>query len=173
MFLKFALTVTLLNLFITSVSFADEMGPLGDKFYEEAAHFVHACKEDPCKAPYSQLVVYDQSISLNQLSSLQRLRLTKIAARQAQVWGDTILEGDYYAEGYTRLDKVLAFYKGSDLVGFKIQYSEKAWFIGECNFDDTKASLQSCQEGRIVEESYVSPEAKTYFSDEEHYAAFE
>lgn len=167
------LPIIILNFFISSLSFADGMGPHGDKFYEEAGHFAYACKEEPCKAPYSQVLVYDRQENLNQLSSETQTLLRQITFRQAQIWGDTILEGDYFAEGHTRLDKVIAFFKDNVLVGYKIQYSEKAWYTGDCNYNDTKSSLQNCQEGRIAEESYVAPDAQTYFSDEEHYAAFE
>jgi hypothetical protein len=98
--------------------------------------------------------------------------IKKIAVEQAQAWGDSILEGDYHAGGRTRLDTVVAYYKGKTLVGYKIQYSEKAWYVGSCKFDGTRASLKDCKEGRIVEGSYVSPDQLTYFSDEERHAEF-
>lgn len=162
----------LLSLLISSSTFADQMGPNGDKFYEEAAHFENACQQDPCKAPYSKQVVYDQRSKFSKISAETRDALKKVAVDQAQVWGDTILEGDYYSSGRTRLDQVIGFYKDNQLVGYKIQYSEKAWYTGNCDFNGKRESLKNCQEGRIVEGSYVSPDTQTYFSDEERYAEF-
>ncbi|WP_374075942.1 hypothetical protein [Bdellovibrio bacteriovorus] len=164
--------LALFGMFAASTSLADQMGPNGDKFYEEAAHYEHACKEEPCKAPYSEQIVYNQKNKLNKLSVETKEVLKKIAVEQAQIWGDTILEGDYHSAGRTRLDSVLAFYKDNQLVGYKIQYSEKAWYTGECEFNGKRESLKDCQEGRIVEGSYVSSDAQTYFSDEERYAEF-
>ncbi|UOF00701.1 hypothetical protein [Bdellovibrio reynosensis] len=164
--------VALLGIFVTSFSFADQMGPNGDKFYEEAAHFENACNADSCKAPYSKQVVYNQKAKLSKLSEPVKGVLRGIAAEQAQIWGDTILEGDYYSTGRTRLDGVVAYFKNDVLVGYKIQYSEKAWYTGDCGFDGSRETLKNCKEGRIVEGSYVSSDTQTYFSDEERYAEF-
>ncbi|KHD88649.1 MAG: hypothetical protein OM95_07535 [Bdellovibrio sp. ArHS] len=166
------ISLALIGLCASTTALADQMGPNGDKFYEEAAHFENACKADPCSGSYSRVIVYDQKAKLNKLSAATKDTLKKVAFDQAQIWGDTILEGDYYASGRTRLDQVVAFYKDQDLVGYKIQYSEKAWYTGDCEFDGSRASLKSCQEGRIVEGSYVSSDTLTYFSDEERYAEF-
>lgn len=171
MTLKFALTA-LLGLFVSSVSVADQMGPNGDKFYEEAAHYENACGGESCKGSYTHKVLYSQKSRLNNLTPEIRDQIKKVAAAQTQIWGDTILEGDYRASGRVRLDKVLAFYKKNRLVGYKIQYSEKAWFVGECNYNGSRESLVGCQEGRIAEGSYVSADLQTFFSDEERYAEF-
>lgn len=171
MSLKTAYTA-LLGLLMTSWALADQMGPNGDKFYEEAAHYEHACEFTPCKSEYSREVVYNQSTRVNKLAPEVRQALKTIAVDQAQIWGDTILEGDYYSAGRTRLDEVLAFYKGERLVGYKITYSEKAWYVGDCNFNGTRESLKDCSSGRIIEGSYVSADHRTFFSDEERYAEF-
>ncbi len=158
-------------LFIGATSFADEMGPNGDKFYEEAARFENACSQVECAAPYSRKVVYSQGHrSATTPESTKRLKA--IAFDQAQIWGDTILEGDYHSAGRTRLDEVVAYYKNDAIIGYKIKYSEKAWYIGSCDYDGSQESLKSCEEGRIVEGSYVSADTLTYFSDEEKYASF-
>lgn len=164
--------VAIFSVFVVSTSLADQMGPNGDLFYEEAAHFENACKTTPCKAPYSKQLLYNQNTNLNKLSPEVKDVLKKVANDQAQIWGDTILEGDYYSAGRTRLDSVMAFYNGNSLIGFKIIYSEKAWYTGDCNFDGSRASLKGCKAGRISEGSYVSSDAQTYFSDEERYAHF-
>lgn len=172
MFSKSISTLFVVLTMTSSLAIADQMGPDGDKFYEEAARFENACAQEPCRAPYSHKVLFDQEDNLNELSEKAKIALNAIAIDQAQVWADTILEGDYYSTGRTRLDQVVAFYKSEVLVGYKIQYSEKAWYTGDCEFDGDQSSLANCQEGRIVEGSYVSPDALTYFSDEERYAEF-
>jgi hypothetical protein len=148
------------------------MGPNGDKFYEEAAHFENACMSGQCQGPYTKKLVYDQRRNINKLEAKEQAQMKVVAVDQAQAWGDTILEGDYFASGRTRLDQVVAFYKDNDLVGYKIQYSEKAWYTGDCQFTGKRDSLKSCQEGRIYEGSYVSADTLTYFSDEDRSAEF-
>lgn len=161
-----------LGLFVSSAALADQMGPNGDKFYEAAAHFANACAEEPCKTPYTNATVYNQKSRLNKLTADQTATLKKVAWEQAQIWGDTILEGDVTAAGRTRLDMVVAYYKDNTLAGYKIQYSEKAWDTSTCNYDGTQKSLKDCKEGRIQEMSYVSPDMQTYFSDEDKHADF-
>lgn len=157
-----------------SPAMADQMGPQGDKFYEEAAHFENACHNfDTCTGGvYGREVVFSQPDHLNRMPDNTSSELAQIATAQAQIWGDTILEGDYHADGHTRLDSVIAYYKKGQLVGYKIEYSEKAWYTGDCEFDGTAESLGACQPGRIVEGSYVSADLQTFFSDEERYAEF-
>lgn len=156
-----------------SLASADEMGPNGDKFYEEAAHFANACVSDTCKAPYSIQTVYSQKSRRSKLDAQMTEAFKKVAFDQAQIWGDTILEGDYHASGRTRLDVVKAIYKGDQVVGYKIRYSEKAWYTGQCEFDGrSKETLKNCKLGRISEESYVSTDLRTYFSDEDKLADF-
>jgi hypothetical protein len=156
----------------SAIALADQMGPDGDKFYEAAAHFENACMNGPCQGDYTKKLIYDQKRKFNKLSEKEQARMKSVAVDQAQVWGDTILEGDYFASGRVRLDQVVAFYKADELVGYKIQYSEKAWYTGECQFNGKRETLKDCQEGRIVEGSYVSPDTQTYFSDEERSAKF-
>lgn len=162
----------LLGLLLPALSLADQMGPEGDKFYEEAAHYEHACQTSPCSSVYSHEVVYHQRNKISKLSPEVRASLKEIAVDQSQIWGDTILEGDYVSSGRVRLDEVLAFYNGQKLIGYKIKYSEKAWYVGDCNYNGKRESLKDCQEGRIVEGSYVSADHLTFFSDEERYAQF-
>jgi hypothetical protein len=155
-----------------SLALADHMGPNGDKFYDEAAHFTNACSHGPCKAPYSAMLVYSANPRLNKLSTEQTDMLRAVAQYQAQIWGDTILEGDFHSAGRTRLDSAVVYFKGEKVVGFTIRYSEKAWNTSECRFDGTKDSLKDCKEGRISEESYVSPDFQTFFTDENRQAGF-
>ena len=171
MSLKFMLAAVL-GIMTSSLALADKMGPNGDKFYEAAAKFENACPQGDCKAPYTSQVVYSQSTRFNKLDAATTATIRKIAVDQAHDWGDATLDGEYQAAGRTRLDQAVAYYKGKNLVGYKIQYSEKAWAVGDCNFDGTMASLKGCREGRVVEGSYVSSDLLTYFSDEERHAEF-
>ncbi len=171
MSMKFFAAVVL-SIFMSPFAMADKMGSQGDKFYEEAAHFTNACAEEPCKAPYSAAVLFNQKNKLNKLVAPLKEQLKQIAFEQAQIWGDTILGGDYASSGSTRLDLVTGFYKNQKLVGYTIQYSEKAWYTGDCSYDGKRESLKKCKEGRITEVSYVSSDLKTYFTDEERHADF-
>ena len=152
---------------------ADKMGPNGDKFYEAAAHFEGACRNKrECRAPYSRDILFSLDNKLEKIQPETRSSLKEVAHYQTQIWGDTILEGDYVAAGDLRLDEVVAYYHGSELLGYKIVYSETAWYTGDCSYDGSKDSLKSCSEGRIVEASYVSKDMETFFSDEEQFAQF-
>lgn len=161
-----------LSVLVSPFAMADKMGPKGDRFYEEAAHFANACSETPCKAPYTSVVLYNKKTRSNKLAAPLAEQLKKVAWEQAQVWGDTILEGDYVSAGRTRLDLVIGFYKNEKLVGYTIQYSEKSWFTGDCNYNGTRDTLKGCKEGRIAESSYVSSDLQTYFTDEDKHADF-
>ena len=157
----------------TSLAFADQMGPHGDKFYEEAAHYENFCKdENSCQGEYRNEVVYSLHDQINKIGFANAEELKKISFDQAQIWGDTILEGDYVSEGQTRLDRALALYKNKDLIGYKVQYSEKGWYTGNCNYDGHEDSLVDCDAGRIIEVSYVSADLQTYFVDENQSATF-
>lgn len=96
-----------------------------------------------------------------------------VAKKQAQIWADTILEGDYAAAGNTRLDRVEAVYEKvqdqEKLVAYRILYSEKAWYVADC---DPRKSKESCESGRIVEASFVSPSATSWMRDDTAYADF-
>lgn len=166
-------TSTILGLFAFSIAWADELGAGSEKFYEEVTSYTQACEnEDACSGPYRNQVLYSQSRQINRLANSTEEALKRISFEQAQIWGDTILEGDYAADGATRLDKVLAFFKGDHLIGYKIQYSEKAWYTGQCDYDGRPETLENCAQGRIHESSFVSADLETYFTDENDPADF-
>ena len=117
------------------------------------------------------LLSVDEDIRSAELPEATVAQLEKIAHAQAQIWGDTILEGDYDAAGGTSLDQVEGVYMGGELIAYRITYSEKAWYTGSC---DTEAdpSRASCQEGRIVESTFVSPKLTSWMRDDSAYAEF-
>lgn len=173
MSLKFAVGAIFIA-FYSIPSWADKMGPNGDRFYEAAARYETACRrEEGCKRPFSHSIVYHQTQRTNELPETILTNLRQIAADQSEAWLETIFQEGYVASHRARLDYVLEFYKGTRLIGYKIQYSRKAWLIENCQgYDGTYSSLKNCPEGRISEGSYVSADMLTYFSDEERHATF-
>ena len=104
------------------------------------------------------VVDYYQTKDLIRLPSQVYQNLKKVAFDQAQIWGDTILEGDYAADGKTELDQVLVIKQDAKIVGYAISYSERAWYTGHCAYISQRpSSLANCEEGRIHETSFVTP----------------
>jgi disulfide oxidoreductase YuzD len=136
-------------------------------FYSEMAQLAKSCDHKNCNKPYQKELVENQKMDKNLKKTFEM-----IAHKQAQVWGDTILEGDYVAEGKTRLDQVYKLYKNNEIIAYQIVYSEKAWNISDCAYDGNAATLLGCVTGRIVESSYVSLDFKEYFYDENTAAVF-
>ena len=144
------------------------------RFIHEMAQISELCDKDyRCPAPYSLKNIFRYSLQQEMDVDLKKA-LIRIAKSQAQVWADTILEGDYAAEGYTRLDRVEEIYKHNILIGYLIKYSEKAWDTSDCSYDGIRDStLVGCTPGRIVESSYVSADLKDYFYDDKTGAQFQ
>lgn len=153
--------------------YADARGPGAEAFYSLIETYRQACVHG-CTDPFTNEDAFDVAQpGQSRLAADVEDSLKFVATSQAQVWADTILEGDYYAEGNTRLDNVTAIYKNNEFIGYKIVYSERAWFTADCNFDgEDESGLIECAEGRIHESTYVSPDFKTYFRDEDALADF-
>ena len=102
-----------------------------------------------------------------------RERMLMIARDQAEIWGDTILEGDYETDGVIRLDLIEAVTRGADIVAYRITYSARAWDTSTCVYISGRPeTLAGCVEGRIVESSYVTPTLDRWVSDITHMAVF-
>ena len=133
------------------------------------------CPHDTCQAPFATQIIYDRARRVRSpiyAGELQeQARLASVA--QAQIWGDTILEGDFYAAGHTRVDAVVAIYQGQELVAYKLLYSEKSWDTSTCAYDGRRSSLAGCTIGRIAESSFSLPDFKTLQTDEDDFADFE
>lgn len=171
MFKKLIATFTV-GILMGSVSFAVEELQSTQNFYSEMTKLSSMCQEENCEKPYSKLVIYHHIDKTDVDAKLKKI-LERISFKQAQIWGDTILEGDYAAEGNTRLDKVTNLYKNDELLGYQITYSEKAWDTTNCLYDGINDStLSGCIPGRIIESSYVSLEFKEYFYDDKTAAVF-
>ena len=165
--------IAMLFLFQSPQVMADEVINSSTFIYETGQISDLCDKEFRCAAPYELKNIFRYSEQLPIDADLKKA-LTRIAKSQAQVWADTILEGDYVAEGYTRLDRVEEMYKHNILIGYLIKYSEKAWDTSDCSYDGIRDStLVGCAGGRIVESSYISVDLKDYFYDEKTGAKFQ
>lgn len=105
-----------------------------------------------------------------------RERLHQIAWDQAQIWGDTILEGDYWADEEVMLDLIQAVYREGVQVAWRITYSSKAFDTSVCTpyefADEDPARFDGCIPGRIHESSFVSMDLKSFIRDDDAYAEF-
>lgn len=161
-------------LLISSIAFQTSFAETSSAAFDKtAAAFSISCNETECDPPYAKIVIYDhlKNTSLRKKEILSKL--STIAIKQAQIWADTILEGDYVAEGNTRVDRVTLLSEKGKSVGYLVTYSEKAWNISDCLYDGLRPdSLAGCVSGRIVESSYVSLDFSRYFYDEKTAAVF-
>ena len=101
----------------------------------------------------------------SELPQETRNRLDVAANELSQIWGDTILEGDYYSDEEARVDKIQLLYQDQAFVGYRITYSAKAWDTATCEFRGDKPSLVKCQVGKIIESGFVSADFSTSFED--------
>jgi len=160
------------TVFIGNV-YADARGAGADDFFNQIQTYRKACAVG-CTAPFKNEDAFSSQDPVHShLAKEIQETLKTVAVDQAQIWADTILEGDYFADGNTRLDQVTLIFKDDKFIGYHIVYSERAWYTGECNFNgDDEQQLKDCLEGRIQESAYVSPDFKTYFRDEDSLADF-
>lgn len=168
------LVVLTMSLFAGTAQ-ADPLDDGSKDFYNLIETYRQSCATDTCQAPFQNKTAFDiAEPNHNELSVDTKLNLQQVAANQAQIWGDTILEGDYHSDGHTQLDFVASLYKNDKLIGYKISYSERAWYTGDCDFDGSDDNaLNGCSEGRIQESAFVSTDFKIFFRDEDDFADFE
>lgn len=113
--------------------------------------------------------LYDRNAKRSQISLEQLERFTQVAKAQADIWGDTILEGDYQADGRTVVDHVDALIVDGKMAAYRITYSERSWDTSMCDGQ----ALDKCQEGRIVETSFVSSDLGSWTRDPQNFALFQ
>ncbi len=159
--------------FVALQARADQYFVGSRQFAEEIQKYQEAC-EQGCQKPYREALFYTNGkITSAFLSNGELKALQKIAVEQAGIWADTILEGDYYAEGNTELEEVTGIFYKSRLVAYKIQYAERAWETSSCDFDgEDVTALEGCPEGIIRETSFVSPDLKTFIRNHDDLANF-
>lgn len=167
-------TVVFLSTVLASNAYADASGPGAKSFIQTIKNYRQACPEAACTAPFKSEDAFSAEQPERSVLAVDvQVILKNVATYQAQIWGDTILEGDYQADGNTRLDVVTFLYKNNYLIGYRISYSERAWYTGDCDYTgENEENLINCTEGRIFESTFVSPDFKTYFRDENDLADF-
>lgn len=161
-----SMTAFLVALIAAPLALADESGPDELQFRKVVEKL-----EKNGLTRFDVRVVYENSQWSTSAAEFEKLH--KIAQSQAQIWADTILEGDYEADGQTVLDRVEEIQFKGRLVAYRITYSERAWYIGSCDYDyEDKSKLASCAEGRISEASFVSSSLTSWTRDSNAYAEF-
>lgn len=122
------------------------------------------------KAVRADEVVFELVDPVSNLVAPQaRIRLAEIGHDQAQIWADTILEGEYLAESEVRVDAIEIAKVGELFIGYRITYSSVAYETMDC---DASRHLETCTPGRIVESTFVSPNLESWVRDDRHYAEF-
>lgn len=108
-------------------------------------------------------------LSLEDLQGSLFSKLQERAEYESNIWGDTILEGDYeISQDAVALNAVSSIYNSRGIfVAYRIIYSVRAWDVADCEFDGSRlhqASAQEydeifkdCIEGVIIGNSFVSP----------------
>ena len=175
--LKKILIVISLGLLNSSILLADNLGgsqKIDQAFRKEVSKISELCKATSCQEPYTKKIEFHHSRKKT-IDAKFKKTMESIATEQAQIWGDTILEGDYVADGKTRLDQITGLYKNDKLIGYLIRYSEMAWNTSskDCQYHSSEdENLEGCTQGRIIESSYVSLNLVDYFNTEKTYAVF-
>jgi hypothetical protein len=160
---------TLIFILLTTLAISTQASPNRAR---EVARLFYSAK---CNVNCQQGVTLDyyQAKDLYRLPQQLYKTLQKVAYDQAQIWGDTILEGDYAADGNVQIDNVIVIKQSARIVGYAITYSEKAWYTGRCTYVyHNKNSLGTCDEGRIYETSFVSDNLNEAEVDLNQYADF-
>ena len=122
------------------------------------------CARGPLKLKNIDLSFFSQTqpVTMNQL--------TEIANSIAHTeWPDTVLSESFYVTEINPKIVLLSTIldsKSKALIGYRIMYSNPAWNLAHCNFDDQKPeSLRVCQEGFFRELGFVSADLKVWFRD--------
>lgn len=152
----FALTTVIIALSFNA--YADHRAPGSREFTKLIEEYKVACILSPCQEPFETKSLYREGSKQPSILGRTQLRaLQRVANAQSKIWADTILEGDYVADGNTVLEKVIGIYKRNKLVAYKISYAEAGWDISDCNYDfKNPSTLSECPEGMIRETSFVS-----------------
>ena len=147
--LKYALALTI-TLAITSTVHAKSAS-------QEFRELTYALAE-------GQLDMQVEILPAEQINKKVLTKLLKIANKEAQIWYDTILEGDYQlspSQDLT-LDEVALVTVSGKAVAYRIKYSHAAWDVANCDYQDDLTAeneltiMQGCVFGKIVGTSYVN-----------------
>lgn len=142
-----------------SLTATAEESPVERKLKDLISQVNLACSNDVCSQGFSWERAYEAP-ALNKLQPDLLSALHEKAADLAQIWGDTILEGDYAADGETQLEKVDVLRLDDQVMAYRIQYSERGW------------DLAQGLEGRIRESAWTLPDLETSGSEEHQLVVF-
>lgn len=150
------ITSFLVSTALVSTGQAEHLSAEGEAWAERitAAENLRLAPIDPVKQP---------------LTPEAQKQLTEIAEEQAQVWADTILEGDYQAESALTVERIETVEHLTEFLGYRITYSSAAYDISNC---DAAADLSACTPGRIIESTLVAPALDSWVRDRTAYAEF-
>lgn len=124
-------------------------------------------------------------VELKDLSKKEQYELLKSAEYEANVWYDTILEGDYQLDSDAKLEltTVQKYFSNNKFIAYRISFARGAYETGACETeweyetDDEEAYkkylAENCQYGRIVGAAYVSPGFEMQFRDDDAIEDFE
>ncbi|WP_347358657.1 hypothetical protein [Bdellovibrio sp.] len=170
---KFMLGLLVATSLISLNASADKHFVGADKFYDLIADYKGACVRSECTKPYREIPIYVDGVRTVLMSDYEVKKLQQISQKQSYIWMDTVLQGDFHSDGQTVLEEVVAIFKATNLVAYRIDYSEKAWYVGACKWDGVNVStLTGCPEGKIHESSFVSPDFKTFIRNTDDIAKF-
>ena len=89
------------------------------------------------------------------------------------LWPDTILEGPFYVQFQIRVEKVERVIEKGSAIGWRVTYSDQAWNIDTCNFDERNMkTLEKCEAGRIFESAFADNNFSSVFRDDNAYATY-
>jgi hypothetical protein len=135
-----------------------------------------------CPEGWSSKVLVDYNVRDISADLLTGLMIR--AEDEASTWMDTILEGDYDADGETSIDQVVELKQKSQIVAYFVTYSQKAWDLGSCDpypeewtdewYDlPYEVRYKECHEGRIQESIWVTPKLDEQAIAYDYFASFD
>jgi hypothetical protein len=83
-------------------------------------------------------------------------KLNGIAYEQAQLWGDTIYEGNYASIGDFEVLQIAEIYKEGELIAYRVTYQEPAVDTDTCESSGNYEKDKSCERGFVYESATVS-----------------
>ncbi len=118
------------------------------------------------------------SVTLSEISGFsaeQFKRIYKHIDNSMDIWGDTILEGDYttdYKDVKIESFQTMRTPSGT-VLGYRVSFSVSGWETSTCtneNYDSSKPeTMENCTQGRIKQVIYLTPDLKEYETSEENF----
>ena len=125
---------------------------------------------DQCDTPFTI-----EEMDVRDIANKKLKKLKQKAWDRAQIWADTILEGDYIAFGNTELSQVRVFKFDGKVIAYHIRYYERAAETSSesCVYNEQRGYYEGrCVGGVIRESGYISWNMLDETDDEGEYAEF-